>query len=323
MTLTSLQSAVHQQTAMSENLKPAQPPSHAQSLRDDSVRRLSRSPHPYHRQKFEIPYASEKFSTNTPPTQSPLRSAQNTDDEGQETSSLLPEGYREPINSESGTEADDEHFLKGLPAPKLRPHKGLRGAEGTWSSTPSPLLSPAILDEDVQKIPPNSRRAAISAALSEEELRRAAERYRHKRRVEIVRRATEAAILVLVGAILGLNREVRQLLRLWKRGKFEFAFELDLTDGGRINVSGSCHNISNCDVPHKNATPHRSCTTMEETISFTHPSIFRSCAFTIPACDHYARLHAHIHHQSCWLSAEHHTGNFFSSKTTDSIHWRA
>jgi hypothetical protein len=207
---------------MPENLKPAQPLSHAQSLRDDSARRLSRSPHPYHRQKFEIPHASEKVSSNAPPTQSPLRTAQNTDDEEHQTSSLLPVGYREPANSDSGTEADDEHFLKGLPAPKLRPHKGLRGAEGTWSSTPSPLLSPAILDDDIQKISAKSRRAAISAALTEEETRKAAERYRQKRRVEIVRRATEAAIVVFVGAILGLNREVRQLLRLWKRGNFTF-----------------------------------------------------------------------------------------------------
>jgi hypothetical protein len=131
----------------------------------------------------------------------------------------LTDGYREPRNSDSGTDADDEHFLKGLPAPKLRPHKGLRGAEGTYSSTPSPLLSPAILDEDIQKLPLNLRRAGISAALDEDEVRKAAEKVKHKQRVEIVRRATEAAILVFVGAILGLNREVRQLLRLWKKGK--------------------------------------------------------------------------------------------------------
>ncbi|KAG0645369.1 Dolichol kinase sec59 [Hyphodiscus hymeniophilus] len=202
---------------MPESLRPAHPPSHAKSLRDDSVRRLSRSPHPYHRQQFEIPHASERFITNAPPTQSPLRSAHNTDDEEQEISRLASEGYREPANSDSGTEADDEHFLKGLPAPKLRPHKGLRGAEGAWSSTPSPLLSPAILDGDIQKIPTDPRWMTKPTALKEEDIRKAAERYRHKRRVEIARRATEATILVFVGAILGLNRDVRQVLKLWKR----------------------------------------------------------------------------------------------------------
>ena len=203
---------------MPEHLQPVQPPSHAQSLREGAARRLSRSPHPYHRQQFELPHGSEKFSTNAPPTQSPLRSTQNTDDEEQENSRASPEVYSERANSDSGTEADDEHFLKGLPAPKLRPHKGLRGTEGTWSSTPSPLLSPVILDEDTQKTPGTLRRTAVSTALNEEDVRKAAEKFQHKRRVEVVRRATETAILVFVTAILGLNREVRQLLRLWGRG---------------------------------------------------------------------------------------------------------
>ena len=203
---------------MPENLTPAQPPSHAQSLREGAARRLSRSPHPYHKQQFELPHGSEKFSTNAPPTQSRLRSAQNTDDEEQEDSRAGPEPHSE-LASDSGTEADDEHFLKGLPAPKLRPHKGLRGAEGTWSSTPSPLLSPAILDEDVQKTPGTLQRVSKTVSLNEDDIHKAVERFRHKRRVEVVRRATEAAILVFVAAILGLSREVRQLLGLWKKGK--------------------------------------------------------------------------------------------------------
>lgn len=205
---------------MPENLKPAQPPSHAQSLREGAVRRLSRSPHPYHRQQFELPHGSEKFSTIAPPTQSRLRSAQNTDDEEQENLRALPEPHSERA-SDSGTEADDEHFLKGLPAPKLRPHKGLRGAEGTWSSTPSPILSPAILDEDVQKTPGALQRASKTVTLNEEDIHKTVVRFRHKRRVEVVRRATETAILVFVAGILGLNREVRQLLGLWKRGKHQ------------------------------------------------------------------------------------------------------
>jgi hypothetical protein len=205
---------------MPEHLKPSQPQSHAQSLREHAVRRLSRSPHPYHRQHFELPYSSERSGQNAPPTQSPLPSTHNTDDEEQESSRHMPEGYRESANSDSGTEADDEHFLKGLPAPKLRPHKGLRGADGSWSNTPSPLLSPAILDEDVQRIQGMLRRAtASSVAPNEADLRKAAEKFRHKNRVEIVRRATEAAILVLVAALLFLNLEIRQLLKLWRKGK--------------------------------------------------------------------------------------------------------
>lgn len=283
---------------MPEHLKPAQPPSHAQSLREDAVRRLSRSPHPYHRQRFEIPHAAEKFSINPPPTQSPLRSAQNTDDEGQESSSLLTESYRELENSDSGTEADDEHFLKGLPAPKLRPHKGLRGAEGTWSSTPSPLLSPAILDDDIQKTPISLRRAAISAALNEDDVRKAAEKFRHKRRVEIMRRATEAAILVFVGAILGFNREVRHILKLWKKGKLQSTSPTDLTDCCRIDVPGSRYNIFDCYLSYTNATTHRTYTAVEEAIPINTSGSFRSCSFTISSSDYYARFNAPLNQQS-------------------------
>jgi hypothetical protein len=207
---------------MPEQLKPSQPQSHAQTLREEAVRRLSRSPHPYRRQQFELPHASEPLRPKAPSQNPPLRSAQNTDDERQEGAKYSPERYRESTNSDSGTEADDEHFLKGLPAPKLRPHKGLRGADVSLSSTPSPLLSPAILDEELQKSQGYLRRASVSSAiLTDDDVRKAAERFRQKRRVELVRRVTEMALLVLVGGILCLNYELRQLLRLWRGGELQ------------------------------------------------------------------------------------------------------
>ena len=146
---------------MPENLKPStNPQSHAQTLREDGLRLLSRSPHPYHRQRFELAHPSERFNANLPPTQSTPRSAQNTDDEGKESPKFLSRIDREPTNSDSGTEADDEHFLKGLPAPRLRPHKGLRDVDGNISSSPSPLLSPAILEEGVLKALGDTRQNA-------------------------------------------------------------------------------------------------------------------------------------------------------------------
>ena len=206
---------------MAENLKPISlQQSHAQTLREDALRRLSRSPHPYHRQAFELPYGSERFSTNAPTLRSPLRSAQNTDDDEELTSPRSQsESCRESANSDSGTEADDEHFLKGLPAPKLRPHKGVRGQDGILSGTPSPLLSPAIFEDDSQKLEGYVRQRIIpSINLNEEDARKAVEKLRHKRRVEIVRRAAEAGILILVTGILCLDSQVRQLLHFWKRG---------------------------------------------------------------------------------------------------------
>ncbi|TAQ85189.1 hypothetical protein B7494_g6489 [Chlorociboria aeruginascens] len=169
---------------MPEHLKPSTQ-SHAQTLRDDALRRLSRSPHPYHRQHFELSHGSEKFSASVPLTQSPLRSAKSTD-EWQEDVRHAPESYRESTNSDSGTEADDEHFLKGLPAPRQRPHKGLRRSDGTLSNTPSPLISPAIYDDEFQKSLGSLRRSVGSSqALNEEDTRTAVRRYQLKRKTEI------------------------------------------------------------------------------------------------------------------------------------------
>ncbi len=205
---------------MPEKLTPATlPESHAQNLRDDALWWLSRSPHPYFRQKFELAHPSEGFPTISLPPRPPLRNPQSEDKE-QDGSKSQSRSYRESTNSDSGTEADDEHFLKGLPAPKLRPHKGLRGLEGSLSSTPSPLLSPAILDEDPTKVR-NHLRKASTTILDETEVQKAAEKLRHRRRAEILRRAIEGAILLLVGSTLCLDLDVQKLLDLWSRGEFQ------------------------------------------------------------------------------------------------------
>jgi len=146
------------------------------------------------------------------------------DEDEQDGSRPQSRNYRESTNSDSGTEADDEHFLKGLPAPKLRPHKGLRGVEGSLSSSPSPLMSPAIIDEDPAKLR-NYLRRSSATALDERDVQRAAEKLRQKRKVEVLRRATEGVILLLVGSILCSDLDVRKLLRLWRRGGFQIIGE--------------------------------------------------------------------------------------------------
>lgn len=189
------------------------------------MRRLSRSPHPYHRQQFELPYGSERFnnaSTNAPSTKSPLRSAQTTDDEGPQELRRRSESYKESTNSDSGTEADDEHFLKGLPAPKLRLHKGLRGADSSPSGTPSPVLSPALLDEDSPRTHGFFRQRILpSAGIDREEAEKAVEKFRRKRRIEMVRRSTEAGIMCFVGAMLCFDSQVRRVIYMWRRGEKE------------------------------------------------------------------------------------------------------
>jgi hypothetical protein len=120
--------------------------------------------------------------------------------------------------SDSGTEADDEHFLKGLPAPKRRPHKGLRGGDRVLSGSPSPLVLPAVLNEVVGKGSDYLREGAVPTNCGREnDARKVAEKFRRKRTAEIWRRLIEVGLLVVVGTITTSNRHVGPVMRkCWK-----------------------------------------------------------------------------------------------------------
>ncbi|QSZ29831.1 hypothetical protein DSL72_004349 [Monilinia vaccinii-corymbosi] len=215
--------------------------------------RLERSPHPYHRRHEEIPFGSEKIPTpvfgrgnslgassapssartlrlssvigvGTGTRPSPLRLSQNTNDGFYKGGSMVvgasQGGFVESTNSDSGTEADDEHFLKGLPAPRIKPHKGLRGENGGISSSPSPLLSPAIVDEEMRWKETGRIRSAAPAfkRLTEEEQMRIIEKFRQRRKIEIIRRTTEASLLCFVGGIIYRSQGVKEILPLWRNG---------------------------------------------------------------------------------------------------------
>jgi hypothetical protein len=158
--------------------------------------------------------------TRGTPQYSPLRSAQATDDEQDELRSISG-SYKESVNSDSGTEADDEHFLKGLPAPRLRPHKGLRGAEFSISSSPSPLASPGIPDDELVRAQGFFRRTTIpSPVQTGHEVRKAAQSFRARRKIEIIRRATEAGLIIAVAGVLCLDGELRRVLYIWQTRRF-------------------------------------------------------------------------------------------------------
>lgn len=297
---------------MPEHLKPSQPQSHSQSLRDDALRRLSRSPHPYHRQNVEIPHASERFGSYAPPTQSPLRSRHNTDDEDQYVGAYSP-GYNASTNSDSGTEADDEHFLKGLPAPKIRPHKGLRGLDGSLSSSPSPLLSPAIPDGDTPKEGYLTRATLPTTSLKESDAHKIAEKLRHKRRVEVIRRVTEAGILASVAGLLCLSPEVRQLIWLWRRGMFLDLLSSNVANECRIGLSVRHRGLSHIHIPISTTTAHKPCTTVEETISNNNTRGVRSSVFALPTYHHNARFPGTLYKKPHWRFAKHYSGYIFAS----------
>jgi hypothetical protein len=306
---------------MAEQLKPPLPPSHASTLREDSVRRLSRSPHPYHRQKSELANASERFSAIPPPNR-PFRSAASTDHEAPDSQAMVSEGGRESTNSDSGSEADDEHFLKGLPAPRLRPPKGLRGADGSLSNTPSPLLSPAILDEAIQEGFGSSTRTSTSPeALNEKELQKAVEMLRQKRKVEIVRRVTESGILGFVAVILCLNPEVRELVSLWRKGKAQATSIAGQANYSRTVLPSSYHCFPRGCIPLPLTTPHKSPTAMESTTSSGNSDKFRPCPSALPANNHYTRFDAALPEKSHRVSARHNPVHIITSQGPDTISW--
>lgn len=159
----------------------------------EDLRLFNRSPHPYHRSRCVGSNTPSEHGDRLHPLSSHSRSSRTT--------------------SDSGTEADDEStgILRGLPAPPLRPRKGLRSSDSdTWLSSLQPwpsLVRPAFR---------SSRRS------SEEELEEEAfeerQRFRQKRRVEVLRRLLEATLLLSVGGVVLYQDGARSLAWEWRTG---------------------------------------------------------------------------------------------------------
>jgi hypothetical protein len=190
---------------MSEHLQPPPAPTGPGSSDEDHGRLgiRSRSPHPYHRLNSELLEPSDRIT---------YRASIAGDELDQDSSHPFPAFARDsPPTSESGTEADDEHFLKGLPAPKARSHKGLRGRNEPLSGASTPLLSPAVLEEEGRKTHSSPSHGGYGL-----DKRGAAERAR--RRKELIRRATEVLLLVCQGGMAASNPEVQPFLRQYQKG---------------------------------------------------------------------------------------------------------
>lgn len=176
----------------------------------DSLRVRSRSPHPYHHQNADLPHLSDRFTLRNRQAQS----AKTSDDDPHEPSpTTWPSFLKDsPQTSDSGSEADDEHYLKGLPAPKANLHKGLRGLNEPLSGSSTPLPSPALLDGHVIRTvdkPPMPTETP--------ETKRLLEALKKRRRV-VVRRITEAGIVLALGLMVASNSQVLQLIKIWGKG---------------------------------------------------------------------------------------------------------
>ncbi|KAI9809805.1 MAG: hypothetical protein M1825_000238 [Sarcosagium campestre] len=201
---------------------------------------LSRSPHPYHRRQLDR--SSGTDSTDNPDSLSPplvipeVRStvaAERTSDRSRHRWSRSP--------SDSGTEADDEShaLLKGLPAPPVRPRKGLREAHGSDAeSIISPLPTPSLLGE-------NNRSFSVlfgggasggSEVTGDEkaEARRAATTIQKRRRGEFLRRVVELSLLLGIGFVVFRRSGASQKAFQWRTGMLECALLTDWETDGRL-----------------------------------------------------------------------------------------
>lgn len=162
------------------------------SALDLDLRPLSRSPHPYSR-------TGNHKSKNNGSVHSNHHTQTRT-------------------SSDSGTEADDEStsLLKGLPAPPLRSRKGVRA--GWNGASDHDLWLPGL-----QRWPSFGRSTSRSSRRSsvgdnEAEISEMRDKARTKRRIEVVRRAMEAALLLSVGGVVLNQQSARALAWAWKKG---------------------------------------------------------------------------------------------------------
>ena len=164
-------------------------------------RSLSRSPHPYDRAHIDIVQDADR-SKNVPPVK-----IEPTGDSVSRAKLSVQGGYfdadsrkrRKQLDSssESGTEADDEKgaFLSSLPAPPVRPRKGLKEGYGSVS----PLLTPSYIDEATQKSSLDEellyRETQPGGATKIDEAVKIRDKFLRRRRAELARRLTETVLL--------------------------------------------------------------------------------------------------------------------------------
>lgn len=194
--------------------------------------RLSRSPHPYYRVSSNITNrerddsparsdyhrASDSNSINDRANIVQRKKQRNGNRNGSRWSRTSPR-----TSSESGTEADDEStgFLKGLPAPPVRPsRKGLRSTAGRddpllWLQDETPRPWSLFIRSPVKQPKRSSSEESMHSNPTYATVRGVVAR---RKRNEIMRRATETALLLSVGVVVLLREDARSYASLWHKG---------------------------------------------------------------------------------------------------------
>lgn len=190
----------------------------------------SRSPHPYHRHSFLESNARVKPDLASRSRQEPLlqrtRTSGNEEGEHHAIQTRRPKDSLVASPSESGTEADDEGYTynRALPAPPLRPRKGLKiGFASGIDGAITPLLTPTTLDDDASRFNfdfARFKKPGVERTSTDEELRTARAKFVKRRRAELSRRASEVLFLILIGLLILSNELVSSSIGRWHRGEF-------------------------------------------------------------------------------------------------------
>lgn len=194
---------------MSNNLEPPRASATSNDLIKDkeNLRGLSRTPKPYHRQKWELLEPSDRITYRA--SSIPTHKFDDVHDQ------LLPSPAFTNISTpttDSGTEADDENLVKRLPAPRAKLHKGLRGRSEPPSGAVTPLLTPTAVDVDLGIVGKGRGR------IKEDYKRSLVERT--KRNKEVTRRASEVLILYGLAKLVISNPDVQTVVATWGTGVY-------------------------------------------------------------------------------------------------------
>ncbi|OJD20683.1 hypothetical protein ACJ73_07981 [Blastomyces percursus] len=172
----------------------------------NSRRQLSRSPRPYHR--------------HGPGLLTPIGNG--------ERGSYYTFSWRKSsrTSSESGTEADDEStgFLKGLPAPRVRPRHNLRAGRGNGQGTGAGLTAERLWSAFRRSRSGASTRDSGEAADGDEA--DALAQVARRNRIEVLRRLFETVLVLAVAATAYFGNDVRFAARAWNRELLTFSITI-------------------------------------------------------------------------------------------------
>lgn len=205
----------------------SEPPNAPAGSDVELLEQFRRSPHPYLRHGGDIcstQPTSARTSRNASRIRTPLRPSDRTisDEDGRKRRKRASQSP-----SESGTEADDEGYglVKALPAPPLRPRKGLRDVQNSGpGGAASPLLTPTPFDDEGRRYTKEyfeeKREGSVrgEASPTDEEAKAARQKYLKRRRNELVRRATETVLLAGISILAVRGCGCWDKLLEWHRG---------------------------------------------------------------------------------------------------------